>query len=47
MLCLFNGEERTITALRSLLDKAGWKLVAVHRDSLSVVSFQKVVAVPN
>jgi len=47
MMCLVNGEERTITALRSLLDKAGWKLVAVHRGSLSVASFQKVVAVPN
>ncbi|KAN0142087.1 hypothetical protein V8E53_000549 [Lactarius tabidus] len=47
MLCLFNGQERTITALRSLLDQAGWKLIAVHHDAASVAKFQQVVAVPN
>lgn len=47
MLCLFNGQERTITALRSLLDQAGWKLIAVHHDAASVAKFQQAIAVPN
>ncbi|KAH8987939.1 O-methyltransferase [Lactarius hatsudake] len=47
MLGLFNGQERTITGLRSLLDQAGWKLVAVHHDAPSVVRMQKAIAVPN
>ena len=41
-----NGQERTITQFRDLLNRAGWKLNAVHYDSLSVMRFQKVVAVP-
>ncbi|KAH9065481.1 S-adenosyl-L-methionine-dependent methyltransferase [Lactarius vividus] len=36
MLGLFNGQVRTVTALRSLLDEAGWKLIAVHQDGPSV-----------
>ncbi|KAI9443140.1 O-methyltransferase [Lactarius indigo] len=44
---LLNGQVRTITALRSLLDQAGWKLIAVHHDAPSVVKFQKAIAVPN
>ncbi|KAI9450109.1 S-adenosyl-L-methionine-dependent methyltransferase [Lactarius psammicola] len=47
MLGLFNGQERTITALRSLLDQTGWKLIAVHHDAPSVARFQKAIAVPN
>ncbi|KAH9054234.1 O-methyltransferase [Lactarius vividus] len=47
MLGLFNGQERTITGLRSLLDQAGWKLIAVHHDAPSVVRMQKAIAVPN
>ncbi|KAF8262641.1 S-adenosyl-L-methionine-dependent methyltransferase [Lactarius quietus] len=46
MLGLFNGQERTITALRSLLDQAGWKLIAVHYDVPSVMRYQKAIAVP-
>jgi hypothetical protein len=46
MLSLFNGQERTITHFRDLLNQAGWKLTAVHYDSLSVRRYQKVVAVP-
>jgi hypothetical protein len=46
MLGLFNGQERTITALRNLLGQAGWNLVAVHHDTPSVARFQKVIAVP-
>ncbi|KAI9440862.1 S-adenosyl-L-methionine-dependent methyltransferase [Lactarius indigo] len=46
MLSLFNGQERTIMALRNLLDQAGWKLIAAHRDAPSVSRFQKVIAVP-
>ncbi|KAF8256673.1 S-adenosyl-L-methionine-dependent methyltransferase [Lactarius quietus] len=46
MLGLFNGQERTITALRSLLDQADWDLVAVHHDTPSVAKFQKAIAVP-
>jgi len=47
MLGLLNGQVRTITALRSLLDQAGWKLIAVHHDAPSVARFQKAIAVPN
>ncbi|KAH9167779.1 S-adenosyl-L-methionine-dependent methyltransferase [Lactarius sanguifluus] len=47
MLGFFNGQERTITALRSLLHQAGWKLIAVHHDVPSVARFQKSIAVPN
>ncbi|KAH8978096.1 O-methyltransferase [Lactarius hatsudake] len=47
MLGFFNGQERTITALRSLLHQAGWKLIAVHPDAPSVARFQKSIAVPN
>jgi hypothetical protein len=46
MLSFFNGQERTITHFRDLLNQAGWKLTAVHYDSLSVRRYQKVVAVP-
>jgi hypothetical protein len=47
MMGLFNGQERTITALRSLLAQAGWKLIAAHHDASSVATFQKVTAVSN
>ncbi|KAI9450108.1 S-adenosyl-L-methionine-dependent methyltransferase [Lactarius psammicola] len=47
MLGLFNGQERTTTALRNLLNQAGWKLIAVHHDAPSVARFQKSIAVPN
>ncbi|KAH9012305.1 S-adenosyl-L-methionine-dependent methyltransferase [Lactarius hengduanensis] len=47
VLGLLNGQERTITALRSLLHQAGWKLIAVHHDAPSVARFQKSIAVPN
>ncbi|KAH8978093.1 S-adenosyl-L-methionine-dependent methyltransferase [Lactarius hatsudake] len=47
MLSFFNGQERTITALRSLLHQAGWKLIAVHHDAPSVARFQKSIAIPN
>jgi hypothetical protein len=46
MMGFFNGQERTITYLRDLLDQAGWKLTAVHFDEWSVRRYQKVVAVP-
>lgn len=46
MMGLLNGQERTITALRSLLDEAGWNLVAVHLEDPSAVRFQKAIAVP-
>jgi hypothetical protein len=46
MLSVLNGQERTITQFRDLLDRAGWKLTAVHYDSLSARRYQKVVAVP-
>ncbi|KAF8259331.1 O-methyltransferase [Lactarius quietus] len=47
MLCQFNGQERTITVLRSLLEQAGWKLIAVHHDAPSVTGFENAIAVPN
>ncbi|KAH9994290.1 S-adenosyl-L-methionine-dependent methyltransferase [Russula vinacea] len=46
MMGLVNGQERTITYLRDLLNQAGWKLTAVHYDAPSVLRFQKVIAVP-
>jgi len=46
MLGLVNGQERTITAMRSLLDQTGWKLLAVHHDAPSVVRYQKAIAIP-
>jgi hypothetical protein len=46
MMCHFNGQERTITCLRDLLKQAGWELIAVHYDNPSLLSFQKVIAVP-
>ncbi len=46
MMSLVNGQERTITHFRDLLNRAGWKLTAVHYDPLSVSRFQKVVAIP-
>jgi hypothetical protein len=36
MMGLFNGQERTITHLRDLLNQAGWKLTAVRYDKPSV-----------
>jgi hypothetical protein len=45
-MSLFNGQERTVTYLRDLLYKAGWKLVAVHYDKPSVRRYQKAIAVP-
>lgn len=46
MMGYYNGQERTITIFRDLFKQAGWKLSAVHYDALSVIRFQKVVAVP-
>ena len=45
MMGFYNGQERTVTYLRDLLDKAGWKLIAVHTPT--VMRHQKAVAVPN
>jgi len=47
MLGLYNGQERRVTGLRSLLDQAGWKLIAAHHDAPSAATFQKAIAVPN
>jgi hypothetical protein len=47
MMGYFNGMERTATQLRDLLEQAGWKLVAIHHDSLSAGGYQKVIAAPN
>jgi hypothetical protein len=46
MMSLLNGQERTITQFGDLLNQAGWKLAAVHHDSLSVRRFHKVIAIP-
>ena len=47
MIALFNGQVRTITSFRSLLDKTGWKLITVHHNAPSGMLFQRVTAVPN
>ena len=46
MMTLFNGQERTITSLRDLLNLAGWKLISVHEDQLSSRSYKKAIAIP-
>lgn len=46
MMGFFNGQERTITYLRDLLNTAGWKLIFVHYDKPSARRYQKAVAVP-
>jgi hypothetical protein len=46
MMGFYNGQERTITYLRALLDQARWRLTAVHYDEPSVRRHQKVIAVP-
>ena len=45
-MSLFNGQERTITYLRDLLNQAGWKLTSVYNDKSSARRYQKVIAVP-
>lgn len=45
MMDLFNGQERTITCLRDLLDRSDW-LTAVYPNKLSMRRYQKVIAVP-
>jgi len=47
MMELNNGQERTVTYLRDLLDQSGWKLIFVHHDAPSAMRFQKAIAVPN
>jgi len=47
MMTFFNGQERSVTYLRDLLSQAGWKLVAVHHDAVSVIRLHKVIAVPD
>jgi len=47
MMGFFNGQERTVTYFRDLLNQAGWKLIAVHHEAPSVIGLHKVVAVPN
>ncbi|KAI0293874.1 S-adenosyl-L-methionine-dependent methyltransferase [Multifurca ochricompacta] len=46
MMGLFNGQERTITYLRDLLNQAGWEIIAVHHDTQSGIKYQKAIAVP-
>ena len=46
MMEFFNGQERTITYLRDLLEQAGWKLIAVHYEEPSVRRYKKAIAVP-
>jgi hypothetical protein len=46
MMAFLNGQERTITYFRDLLNQAGWKIIAVHHDPPAVIRFQKVIAVP-
>ncbi|KAI9463927.1 S-adenosyl-L-methionine-dependent methyltransferase [Russula earlei] len=46
MMGFFNGQERTVTYFRDLLNQAGWKLIGVYPDAPSVIRFQKLIAVP-
>ncbi|KAF8486791.1 S-adenosyl-L-methionine-dependent methyltransferase [Russula ochroleuca] len=46
MMTYINGQERTTTYLRDLLNQAGWKLIAVNHDAPSAIRFQNVIAVP-
>ena len=47
MMSFFNGKERTLIQFRDLLKQAGWRLAAIHHNPLSVVGYQKAIAVPN
>ncbi|KAA1468514.1 O-methyltransferase [Dentipellis sp. KUC8613] len=46
MLTCLNGQERTVTHLRNLLAKTGWKLVEVRRGTETAFSLKNVIAVP-
>ena len=46
MMAFFNGQERTTTNHRDLLNQTGWKLIAVHYDKSSIGKNQKAIAVP-
>ncbi|KAI0308500.1 hypothetical protein OF83DRAFT_1180741 [Amylostereum chailletii] len=46
MMGMTGGWERTLTQFRTLLQKAGWKVVRVHHGLPFVLSHQKVIAVP-
>ncbi|KAA1468515.1 S-adenosyl-L-methionine-dependent methyltransferase, partial [Dentipellis sp. KUC8613] len=46
MLALLNGQERTATHLRNLLDQTGWKLAEVRSGPGLVHLFQHAIAIP-
>ncbi|TFY78717.1 hypothetical protein EWM64_g5297 [Hericium alpestre] len=46
MMALLNGQERTITHVRNLLEQTGWKLVQVYHGSPFAMTNQKAIAVP-
>jgi hypothetical protein len=45
-MAFFNGQERTTTDLRDLLDQTGWKLLSIQYDKLSNGKDHKAIAVP-
>jgi hypothetical protein len=47
MMGYFNGKERTVTQLCDLLKQAGWKLIAIHYDTLSAIGCQTAIAAPS
>ncbi|KAI0260059.1 S-adenosyl-L-methionine-dependent methyltransferase [Gloeopeniophorella convolvens] len=46
MMGYYNGQERTVTYLRDLLEKAGWDLISVQHDAPTQIRHTKVIAVP-
>ncbi|KAI0278934.1 O-methyltransferase [Russula aff. rugulosa BPL654] len=46
MMGFYNGQERTITYFRDLFKQAGWKLCSIYYNAGSLITFQKMVAVP-
>lgn len=46
MFLLFNSQERTIRHIDWLLRRAGWQVLAVHRQPGDSTFLQPMVAVP-
>ncbi|KAJ7699671.1 O-methyltransferase [Mycena rosella] len=46
MMSLFNGQERTVLQVQSLMEQAGWKLIEVYYGDPFAVGQSKAIAIP-
>lgn len=46
MLVLLNGQERTLGQFNVILEKAGWKLKKISKESFVNSYHQQIIAVP-